>query len=396
MATSLRHTVFASIPTEDRAERLKLEGLLSYAHDKTGSKWHLQVDPGGLLPHILSNFKRFNFDGIIAYVTNPKTRADLARIQCPMVLIEDQQKPSDPLVGNGRITLICDHVAEGERAAQYFLDRHYSEFAWIGPTHATKWAEDRKRGFIGALQKRGMRCHCYQRPTGEAKDNFAVELPSLAQWLKELPRPCAVFVCRDARARQVITAATEVGIPIPEGLSILGVDNDKIICTTTEPSLSSITTSDHSIGYSAGRALNELILGRSAGGLIRARHPQVVTRMSTDAEAVFDAYVQRALQYVRQHLSEKFEAKDLAARVGIPTQALQAKCEKALGITLGKEIQRIRINAAASMLSGTQKSVEQVAGECGFVSTSYLSIKMKEYFDTTPLQYRKSHQLSCL
>lgn len=388
-----RKSVFVSIPTEERAERLKFEGVLSYAHDKTGCKWHLQTDPGGLLPHILTNFNRFNFDGIIAYVTNPRIRTDLARIRCPTVLIEDQQIPSTPLSRNGKITLICDHVIEGERAARYFLDRHHTEFAWVGPTHAAKWSDERKSGFIAELKKRGMRCHCYQRPTGEAKDNFAVELPILVHWLKELPRPCAVFVCRDARARQVITAATEVGIPIPEGLSILGVDDDEIICTTTEPALSSITTSDHSIGYTAGRALNELILGRSTGGIIRARHPQVTTRMSTDAEAVPDAYVQRALQYVRQHLSEKFDAKDLAAHVCIPTQALQAKCEKALGITLGKEIQRIRINAAASLLSGTQKSVGQIAEECGFVCTSYLSLKMKEYFNATPLQYRKSHQI---
>lgn len=393
MTQSNRKTVFVSIPTVERAERLKFEGVLSYAHDKTGCKWHLQVDPGDLIPHVLSNFDRFNFDGIIAYVTSSRIRADLARIQCPMVLIEDQQTPPAPLVGNGRITLICDHVIEGKRAARYFLDRHYTEFAWVGPTHATKWADERKHGFIAELQKHGMSCHCYQRPKGEAKDNFAVELPTLAQWLKKLPRPCAVFVCRDARARQVITAATEIGIPIPEGLAILGVDNDEIICTTTEPSLSSITTSDHSIGYSAGRALNQLILGRSAGGIIRTRHPQVVTRMSTDAEAVSDAYVQRALQYVRQHLAEKFTAKDLAMKVGIPAQALQAKCEKALGITLGKEIQRIRINAAACQLSNTQKSVEQIAGECGFICTSYLSLKMKEYFDATPLQYRKSHQI---
>lgn len=346
------------------------------------------------MPHILSNFSRFNFDGIIAYITNPRIRTDLTRNSCPTVLIEDQLTPSDPLAGNGKTTLICDHVAEGKCAARHFLDRHYAEFAWVGPTHATKWADERESGFLAELRKQGMPCHCYREPTGEAKDNFALELPTLARWLKELPRPCAVFVCRDARARQVVTAATEVGIPIPEALAVLGVDNDEIVCTTTEPALSSIATSDHSIGYSAGRALNELILGRSAGGIIRARHPQVVTRMSTDAEAVPDAYVQRALQYVRQHLSEKFNARDLAAQVGIPTQALQSKCEKALGLTLGREIQRIRINAAASLLSGTQKSVEQIAGECGFVSTSYLSLKMKEYFDATPLQYRKSHQIS--
>ena len=346
------------------------------------------------MPHILSNFSRFNFDGIIAYVTTPKIRADLAKIHCPMVLIEDQRTPSDPLAGNGKITLICDHIVEGERAARYFLDRHHNEFAWVGPTHATKWAEERKQGFIAELQKQGMRCHCYQRPTGEAKDNFALELPLLAQWLKGLPRPCAVFVCRDARARLVITAAAEVGIPIPEGLSILGVDNDEIICTTTEPTLSSITTSDYSIGYSAGRALNELFLGRSTGGIIRARHPQVATRMSTDAEAVSEPYVQRALRYVRQHLSEKFDASVLARHVGLPTQALQSRCEKTIGITLGKEIQRIRINAAANLLSSTQKTVEQIAEECGFVCTSYLSLKMKEYFGSTPLQYRKSHQIS--
>lgn len=390
MGNSPKRNIFVSIPTEEHAERLKLEGVLAYAHEKKGSKWNVQPDPGGLVTHVAKNHRRYGIDGIIAYVADDRTRRTLSRVSCPCVLIEDQHLPSKPITGKRLVTLICDHFEEGHKAAEYFLARHFTNFAWVDQTVRTQWAALRKAGFRSALRKQGLDCRCYEPPKGHAiRSNFALELPVLCDWLRALPRPCALLACRDSRARQVIMAADEAGIPIPEGLAVLGVDNDEIICTTSIPSMSSIATSDRAIGYNAGRILNELMTDKAAGRIVRSAHSHVVTRLSTDTESLADPVVAKALQYVRQHLSENFDAETLAMHVNYPRHALQSRAEKILGITLGREIRRIRLAAATTMLISSTLSVEEIAQRCGFTGTSHLSMRMKEAYGITPLAYRK-------
>lgn len=383
--------VFVSIPTEEHAERLKLEGVLAYAHDKKGSRWNIQLDPGGLIEHIAKHPRHFGIDGIIAYVENNQMRQTLAKSSCPCVLIEDLLLPAAPASGRHLVTLVCDHFEEGRRAAAYFLARHFKNFAWVGPTVRNQWASQRLSGFKSVLRENGIACHCYPAPRGDAAYNFALELPSLSGWIQSLPRPCALFACRDSRARQVIIAADEMGIPIPEGLAILGVDNDEIICTTTNPSLSSVCTSDHTIGYAAGRALNKLISENAPGCVIRSNHTHIITRLSTDTEAVSDPLVAKALQYAREHLAEDLDAEKLAQKIHYPRHALQTRAERSLGITLGREIRRIRLAAATTMLVSSNVGVEEIARRCGFSGTSHLSLRMKEAYNTTPLAYRKRY-----
>ena len=387
-----KKTIFVSIPTEERAERLKFEGVLAYAHEKLGEKWNLQTDPGGLLPCVIQG-KRMTFDGIIAYVTSARTRALLSQVKCPVVLIEDLNEPSSPLERRNATTLVVDHFEEGRKAAEYFLERHFTHFAWVGPTRRAAWADRRKDGYAATLSAHRHRVHAYPPVTGEARDNFAVEITRLSKWLANLPRPCAVFVCRDARARQVISAAAEAGLPMPESLAVLGVDNDEMTDTTVVPALSSIDTSDRVIGYTAGRILNELMLKRARGRVIRTHHPHIITRRSTDSDAIDDVLVRETLDYARKHLSEDLSAAALAQRANLPTHALQRRAEQALGITLGREIQRIRLAAALTRLTGSDKSVDTIARECGFVSTSYLSQRMKEAYGTTPLRFRRAFLL---
>ncbi len=215
------------------------------------------------------------------------------------------------------------------------------------------------------------------------------ELPG---FLASLEKPCALFAIHDFKARQVLDAAAKAGIAVPRTLAILGVDDDEMICTTVAPAISSIPTGDRSLGYAAGRALNELILRRARGGrLIRIRRTRVISRLSTDMDALSDPFVARALQFARANLAGKLDAASLARRVGYSRHMLQIRAEHALGHTLGEEIRRMRLAAAAELLSETDIPVAEIADSCGFTSTSHLSMRIKEAFGMTPLAYRR-HQ----
>ena len=47
MLSRSRKKVLVSIPTTQYAERLKLEGVLRFAHEKRGDRWDVVIDVGG-------------------------------------------------------------------------------------------------------------------------------------------------------------------------------------------------------------------------------------------------------------------------------------------------------------------------------------------------------------
>ena len=72
----------------------------------------------------------------------------------------------------------------------------------------------------------------------------------------------------DLRARKVLAATEQAQVAVPSELAVLGVDDDAVLCTISSPTLSSIPTFDRSLGYAAGRALNEILLKRARGRVI--------------------------------------------------------------------------------------------------------------------------------
>ena len=187
----------------------------------------------------------------------------------------------------------------------------------------------------------------------------------------------------------MLTAAEQAKIPVPAELAVLGVDDDEVLCTTSSPSLSSIPTFDRSLGYAAGRALNELLLGRAKGRIIRTRHTKVVTRHSTDTEVLSDIFVAKALDWARKHLNEKLTADNLAAHARCSKPYLQERTELVLGITLAAAIRRLRLTAAKELLTTTDLPISEISTRCGFPCVSHFAVLMKEACGLTPLAYRK-------
>lgn len=368
--------ILVIIPTGDYAERLKLNGILEYARDKVGARWNLRLCVGGSvrLPRLC---RRQQYDGVIAYVLNGEDRRRLLALGVPTVLIEDLSEPRRHSRRSNVACIVCDHVAEGRTAAAYFLARHFRNFAFVGTEGKVSWSELRRKGYESALRKAGFGCTVF--PDGA----------DLGAWLKALPKPCAVFAARDMRSRQVLDAAEEYGVSVPQEIAVLGVDDDEILCTTARPSLSSIPSFDRSLGYAAGRALNALIARRSAGGLIRTRHAKVVSRQSTDTDAIDDPFVVQALKWARAHLSEGLDAASLAESIGYSPVALQRRFVRALGVTVSESVRRLRLSAAKDLLIGTSMSVGEIAHMCGFSCTSHLCLRLRESEGVTPLVYRK-------
>ena len=92
MSTSRARKILVTMPTINRPERLKLDGILAYAHEKVGERWQIILDFGALsgAPAPLSSLRA---DGVIAYIDSSARRREIVAAKLPAVLIEDALSP---------------------------------------------------------------------------------------------------------------------------------------------------------------------------------------------------------------------------------------------------------------------------------------------------------------
>jgi LacI family transcriptional regulator len=385
--------ILVSMSTADYTQRRKLQGILDYAHGKGGDQWQLQLDLGGFKLQEVKNLARWQCSGIIAYITGVEQRRRFLAANLPTVLIEPFLKSGDPMpksiTARDDVTVfVNDYLAEGRAAAQYFMARHFVHFAYVHDAEQTPWSEGRCSGFQMELDGHGLGYMTYRTANRRERRDFALELPKLARWLKRLPKPVAVFVANDERARQVLMAANMADLDAPEEISILGVDNDELICETVAPSLSSVDVNDISMGYDCARRLDDLMAARTCGCVMCTRHSRIVSRVSTDMYANSDPFVAKALAFARNNLDKELSIGSIASAIGYSARMLHLRVKRSIGKTMMEEVRRMRLDAAAKLLSGSDKGIAYIADMCGFSSASHLSMRFKEAYGVSPFKYR--------
>jgi LacI family transcriptional regulator len=92
-------------------------------------------------------------------------------------------------------------------------------------------------------------------------------------------RPTAIFAGADIAAVGVLRAAYELGLRIPEDLSLVGYDNTTI-ASIAPINLTSVDQAGHDMGATAARLLRERMDGRSRSVLTSAA-PRLITRNTT-------------------------------------------------------------------------------------------------------------------
>ena len=383
--------ILVVIPTSTYTQRQLLEGLLAYAHEKSGDAWHLHLDLMDLNRQHLKDLRSWRCSGIIAYILSNRERRDFIATGLPAVFIEPTLAAPTPNMPKNVVSFINDHSAEGRTAAEYFLARRYRSFAYVGTAKPTVWSGERARGFASRLAEEGFSPVVYEPPPAKEQDDFALESRRLIRWLRGLPRPTALFCVHDRRAQQVIATAQTAGINVPEDLAVLGVDNDELLCEMTAPAISSIPVGDRERGRMVGEALDALISRRKTPSVRISRHTSVITRRSTDVNAIDDAFLSRAVAYAEAHMAEHPTANAVAAAAGCSRTFLNRRAHCILGHSLGREIAQKQIERAVHMLRSTSKTVDEIAHDCGFCGASHLGSRLKSTTGLTPGECRRGN-----
>ena len=220
---------------------------------------------------------------------------------------------------------------------------------------------------------------------------------SLLLDLKALTYPAGLFASHDEFAHDVLETLREANLRVPYDAALIGVNNYRLICETSDPPLSSIAQSAHQIGYAAAKLLHEMIEGKKPpkkpvlippGGLF--------ARRSSDFSAVDDELVVRAMNFIRDHCGQPITAEDVVEQSDVSRRTLDKRFLAALGHPTAEEIRLARIKKARELLVSTDMQVLMVGLSCGYDSPSGFVRAFREATGVTPQQYRQQMQEASL
>ncbi len=363
-----------------------------------------------------ASLRERGIDGIVAFAANRTQMEAFLPPDFPCVILPIEEKIP------GRCSIVEESYAVGRMAAEHFLDRGFTRFAFCGFDHMY-WSRVRQEGFVRRLAEAGYAVHLYERfgvgPRKRGTPNDAEQLRGssqgtwdvgrdeprnrrmsprpweaeqalVAQWLRSLPKPIGLMVCNDDRAQQVLEANKAAGARVPDEIAILGVDDDEMICELTHPPLSSIVLNVEEAGYEAAAQLDRQMKGKEPSlQEVHLRPTYVHTRQSTDVLAVEDPLVAQAIRFIRIHAGEVLSVDDVVGAASTSRRLLERHFRQAVGLSIYREIQRARIERACRMLAETNWSLGEVAARCGFSSSVHFSVAFKRQMNLTPEQHRR-------
>ncbi len=100
--------------------------------------------------------------------------------------------------------------------------------------------------------------------------------------------------------------------------------------------------------------------------------------------------VQQCIDYIELHLTSHIRAADLAALVGYGEYYITRRFKQETGYSVNDYLKFARIERAKVLLTSADEPLQQIAGQLGFATRSYLSQCFKQVTGQTPAEYRAS------
>jgi LacI family transcriptional regulator len=284
---------------------------------------------------------------------------------------------------------VTDTERIGHMAAEHLLERGLRHFAYSGFKN-TPWSELRGEMFARKIETAGFSVATYAAPAHPDRHSWKKELQRMAEWLRSLPRPLGLMACNDDNGQHVIEACKIAGLRVPDEISVLGTDNDELVCELSDPPLSSIALNFRRAGYESAQLLDQLMRGRrSSGGTILVPATGVVTRQSTEIWAVEDVAVSKALRFINDHASELLHVDRVARAAGVSRRVLEKRFRARLNRSVLHQIRRARVDRICHLLGETNQSISQIALSLGYSGVEHIARYFRAEKKMTPLNYRR-------
>ena len=316
------------------------------------------------------------------------TAAAFRTTKVPLVLVgmEDER-----LTRRTDTTVIRnDNEDIGAFAARHFLSLgRFNSFGFVTTNTDESWSALRAQGFQRILAADGLDSHQFRTNfvPGSSED-----LARLTRWVRELPKPAAVFAAYDRRAIHVLSACKDAGLSVPGQVAVIGVDNDRLLCDFADPPLSSIAPDHEEEGRIAAQTLDAMMRERprKRPDRILITGKRIVERESARQTTPATALLRRATDYIVRNAAKNIKTADVAKHLGVSRSLLDLRFREANGKTTSAFISETRLAEVRRRLRKTKQSIRGISRECGFANPNHLKNLFKRHFGMSMREYRKA------
>lgn len=325
-------------------------------------------------------------DGLITEWLPEKTEALLGLgLDLPTVIVDtDFSYP-------GVISVDVDDWAVGREAAEAFRRSGLRSLACLG--NGQPYSDQRIEGFRSAVgDATPVSVHTV---TGfentRYSESFTRPAAGLKRWLADLPKPVGIFAVHDPLGRFLCGVCQQLELRVPEEVSVIGANNDDLVCALTHPMLSSVAIPWDALGEVVGQSMQDLLTGKAAASE-RARLVRpggVAMRHSANHLAIDDPTLRRAMTWLSDHFREDISVGRLCRELRIARRTLERKFAEHFRCTPWEMICRLRVNQAKSLLVESNHPISLVSELCGFHDPERMAVVFKRMTGLSPSRYRK-------
>lgn len=117
--------------------------------------------------------------------------------------------------------------------------------------------------------------------------------------------------------------------------------------------------------------------------------PISVSTSSDTAHAV-DTLILNVAYYINEHYTEDVNLQTLCDSFFLSKATLCARFKRMMHCSIMQYLFRLRLSKAKDLLINTNKSMEEIAEQCGFSSANYFGLIFKKATGISPLHYRQN------
>ena len=177
---------------------------------------------------------------------------------------------------------------------------------------------------------------------------------------------------------------------MPHEIAVITSHGHPQICLACKPPLTYVDQNEEGVATQAAQYLDRLMSGETSEvKTIVVPSGGVVPLESTDTVAVDDREVAHAVEFIRAHIAEPVNIKDLSRHFAIARRTIERRFRAAMGISLHDFQVRERIERAQDLLRAQPPlAIAEVARRCGFSSAARLNMVFRRQAGLLPAEWR--------
>ena len=176
-------------------------------------------------------------------------------------------------------------------------------------------------------------------------------------------------------------------------MTVLGVDNDTLICENANPRLSSVQPDFEEEGRLAAETLDGMMRGKAPEKrILLVGVKGIVQRASTAEQSHAGRLVQKAVAYIDAHALEGIGVRDVVRHLKCSRRLADLRFRELQGRTILDAITERRLDEVKRRRSTTREKMDLIAAACGYANPTYLKNLFKKRYSMTMRDFRNLYQ----